>query len=343
MDLSIIIPMYNCEKTIINLLSSVNDFNKKNDLKIEVICIDDGSSDNTSEIVEHYIKNNNIVTLIKKENEGVSLTRNIGLKKSHGKYILFLDADDIINAKKLNNVVKKLTPDTELLFSGITYLKKDTIIHINNDNQKTELYKGMADISKYTLPISVSFAIYSKKFLIKNKLLFDKHLRMGEDLLFNLNCLSYARKITLVKEKYYYVQESHSQFLFKKENLNNELYFRKKSSQLFFTCNKNDRFMLNQIMAVKGISFLVYQYFVPCIFEKQISFNKAAKELLDISESEDYKQYIMSNNVDGRLCGREKLTRKLLSKKWSHVTLICGMIINKLKPLKRKSIDKITD
>lgn len=314
-DLSVIIPMYNCKDTIIDVLSSVNDFIKKSDLEIEVLCIDDGSSDNTFNVVKNYIKcTDNNITLIKKENEGVSLTRNTGLKKSRGQHILFLDADDTIDTEKLNSVVKKLTPNTELLFSNVSPLDKDSIIYINNVNQRVELYKALANIGRYNIPSGSPYIIYLKDFLIKNKLSFDKNLKIGEDLLFNFQCLSYAKNVILTYEKYYYAQESHSQFLFNKENLKNELYFRKKSSQIFLTCDENDSYIINQMLAVKGINFLVYQYFVPSILKKQNSFSKATKELHKICESKEYGTYIKSDDIDCHLSGRERLARKLLSK-----------------------------
>lgn len=70
MDLSIVIPMYNCENTINNVLNSINDFIGKCDENVEVICVDDGSKDSTASIVEEFIKNNDVFSLIKKENGG---------------------------------------------------------------------------------------------------------------------------------------------------------------------------------------------------------------------------------------------------------------------------------
>lgn len=332
MDLSVIIPMYNCEDTIIDVLSSVNDFIKKSDLEIEVLCIDDGSSDNTFNVVKNYAKDINIdITLIKKENEGISLTRNAGLKKSKGKHILFLDAE------KLNDVIEKLTPNTELLYSSVGGLKWDTNIEITDNNQISKLYKDLINIGNYRIPTAVPFTIYLKDFLNKNNLTFDKKLRIGEDLLFNLQCLSHVQKIILTNINYYHLQESHSQFIFNKKNLKNELYFRKKSSQILLTCNENDSYIINQMLAVKGINFLVYQYFVPSILKKQNSFSKATKELHKICESKEYGTYIKSDDIDCHLSGREILARKLLSKKLYRLTMFCGIIINIIKPPRRYS------
>lgn len=75
MDLSIVIPMYNCESTINNVLNSIYSFIDKCDENVEVICVDDGSKDSTASIVEKFIKNNDIFSLIKKENGGGKLSK----------------------------------------------------------------------------------------------------------------------------------------------------------------------------------------------------------------------------------------------------------------------------
>lgn len=91
---SIIIPMYNAEKTIVKTLNSVKSqiFNGR----FEIFIINDGSTDNSQDIVEKYISENPAMNIqfFRQENKGVSSARNIGLKKAKGKFIALLDADD---------------------------------------------------------------------------------------------------------------------------------------------------------------------------------------------------------------------------------------------------------
>lgn len=335
MDLSIVIPMYNCENTINNMLNSINDFIDKCDENVEIVCVDDGSKDSTASIVEEFIKNNDVFSLIKKENGGVSSARNTGIAKTEGKYIMFFDADDTIDSEKLLDVWKKVKPDTDLLFSDVIALKEDQIISGVTKSQKIELYKDLADIGEHRIPIGVNFAIYSRKLLIDNELSFDTNLRVGEDMYFNLQCINVVKNIILTNKKYYYLQEAHSVYLFKKENLDNELYFRKVTDEFFNNQNDNQVAIVNQRMAIKGIIFLVYRYFVPGVFEKQFSIHEAVKKLKAISQFNKYEKYISSGKLDKCFSGREKLVRKLLSKRQYWLTIIAGMIMNKLKPEKR--------
>ena len=102
---SIIVPVYNSEKTIEKCLNSIK-IQKTNDF--ELIIIDDNSSDNSLQIANKFIKKIKFVKILKnKKNYGVSISRNRGIKNSNGKYIIFLDSDDILLKKSLINLKKK--------------------------------------------------------------------------------------------------------------------------------------------------------------------------------------------------------------------------------------------
>ena len=95
MFLSFIIPIYNCEKYICECLDSCLEQNI-NASDYEIICINDGSTDNSSKILEYYAQKHTNIFLINKSNGGVSIARNKGIEASKGDYIWFLDADDFI-------------------------------------------------------------------------------------------------------------------------------------------------------------------------------------------------------------------------------------------------------
>ena len=103
-DISVIIPLYNCEKyinkAIKSLLNQTYDFRK-----IEVLLINDGSSDTSLEIAKNYAKKYSNIKVFSHENKGVSYTRNVGLKNALGAYITFLDADDYISNNTIKNLV----------------------------------------------------------------------------------------------------------------------------------------------------------------------------------------------------------------------------------------------
>lgn len=94
MDISVIIPAYNAEKTICASINSVISECKKNNLLYEIIIVNDGSQDNTLETVTNLSKNNNNIFVISQINSGPSAARNKGLELAKGKYIAFIDSDD---------------------------------------------------------------------------------------------------------------------------------------------------------------------------------------------------------------------------------------------------------
>lgn len=111
---SVIIPTYNSEKYIAETLNSVLNQTYR---EIEIIIIDDCSKDNTFEIVKEYEKKySNIVCLKQEQNKGVAEARNRGIKKSRGRYIAFLDSDDLWYEKKLEKQLK-LMKEKRVFFS----------------------------------------------------------------------------------------------------------------------------------------------------------------------------------------------------------------------------------
>ena len=91
--LSIIIPIYNTSKYLKECLDSVVNQDYKN---VEIICVDDGSTDDSANIVESYLKKDERFKLIKTEHKGVAYARNLGLANAKGEYITFIDSDDFI-------------------------------------------------------------------------------------------------------------------------------------------------------------------------------------------------------------------------------------------------------
>ena len=128
--LSIIIPVYNTGRHIEKCLKSI--VNQTKTIDMEIIIINDGSTDNSEEIIKKYIENNNTQINIKyysKENEGVAKTRNFGIEKANGDYIMFIDSDDYIEAKTLETLEKYIEEDIDLIKFKLKRVdEKDNII-----------------------------------------------------------------------------------------------------------------------------------------------------------------------------------------------------------------------
>ena len=93
--LSVIVPVYNCEKYLKETLESISNQTFKD---IEIICVNDGSTDDSVKVVEEFTKQDDRVRIINKENGGLSSARNAGLDAAKGKYVAFVDGDDLLDS-----------------------------------------------------------------------------------------------------------------------------------------------------------------------------------------------------------------------------------------------------
>lgn len=103
--ISVIVPLYNVEKYIINCISSLTNQTYQN---IEIILIDDGSTDNSGRICKKLAQEDHRIIYLRKENGGVSSARNLGLQYATGSYIGFVDSDDYISKTMYENLLKRL-------------------------------------------------------------------------------------------------------------------------------------------------------------------------------------------------------------------------------------------
>lgn len=120
--ISIIIPIYNVEKYIVDCLKSIEQQTFKD---FEVIIVDDGSTDKTVEVVDHFNKNFNY-KVIKQENKGVSAARNVGIQASRGKYLCFVDSDDVLDKNYLRILYDSIQN------SDIAIVKKEDISEVEH-------------------------------------------------------------------------------------------------------------------------------------------------------------------------------------------------------------------
>ena len=102
---SVIIPVYNTEEYLRECLDSVVNQTLKD---IEIICIDDGSTDSSLDILKEYAKKDNRITVLKQKNQSSGIARNAGLSIAQGKYLSFLDSDDLFELELLESLYKKI-------------------------------------------------------------------------------------------------------------------------------------------------------------------------------------------------------------------------------------------
>lgn len=204
--ISIIVPVYNSDKFLKKCLKSILNQTLK---EIEVIVINDGSSDNSLNIIEELMITDNRIILINKQNEGVSIARNTGISLARGKYILNIDSDDMVK----KNYCKEMYEYAEE--KGVDILISDFFsVKNNKNNYITDFYNPTSKIysgSQYLeIFLKNNFKGYMcnklilKELFIKNNLKFNSEVSIMEDALLLSQLIKKSNKIGKLNKAYYF-------------------------------------------------------------------------------------------------------------------------------------------
>jgi glycosyltransferase involved in cell wall biosynthesis len=197
MNLTIIIPVYNGEKYLNDCLNSImRKINSNNRKDIELIIINDGSTDGTMNILGKY--NNCYIKIYNNLNYGVSHSRNFGIEKACGKYITFVDADDLLKENWIEVIDKCLSDNFDIIYINKKInknIKYDTLIEyiIGND--------GVYLSGPYC-------KLYRRDFLLENNIKFNESIINGEDMLFNINCFINLKSFRVENDSFYLYRQN---------------------------------------------------------------------------------------------------------------------------------------
>ena len=185
-DISIILPIYNSEHFLPLCLNSIISQSLKN---IEIIAIDDGSKDNSLEILRKYKIKDNRIIIIHQKHQGPSIARNKGIKISKGKYISFIDSDDLYpNYFTLEVMLNEAIKNKVLICGGgmQTFVLNNNIIKIINNTNLVFTNNSIINYYNYQYDFYYQRFIYNKNFIKKNKLYFPNYLRYQDPPFFNI-------------------------------------------------------------------------------------------------------------------------------------------------------------
>lgn len=283
---SVIIPFYNEEQYIGDCLISLIKQTYKN---IEIICVDDGSTDNGAMIVKAIQQSDSRISLIQQENMNAGTARNVGFSKAKGEYVLFLDSDDFFSPSMVERMLNKaLSTNSDIVFCtgyGLNVITKETYMMppVGKDNASfpnKEVFSS-ADTTDGIFQLSVTWAwdkMYRTDFIRKNDIFFQG-TKVCNDLVFV--CLSYlfSERITSVNQHFIchstpqcsYTSNSVTR-MWVDEGFSIHSYFSR--CILALSCDTYDEYMHN----TTGISEFFVQYWYPkmenehfCIYSCNIS------------------------------------------------------------------------
>lgn len=304
MDLiSIIVPVYNVEKYLDECVESILNQTYKN---IELILVDDGSTDDSGEKCNTYKNRDKRVKVIHQENRGVSAARNNGLRLAQGDWVLFIDSDDMVDRNLLKICYKYFgsDKDIDICFFGFRELKseemtstcftlKPKIIDVNKTDflglQARIFNRDRQACCRNIIKLSSPCKFFRRKILIENNLFFDENLINGEDGLFNLYAYRYARRGICIEEPlYFYRIRSDSVTQRFSPNVENDFEKLHRKYRIFIREDNNKRFfkiLYNERLIWSFSFFCILKY---CHPDNKKSYRERKREFLEMHQK--YKE-----------------------------------------------------
>lgn len=220
--ISIVIPVYNGEKFLRDCLDSVLKQTLEN---IEVIVVNDGSSDSSADIIEHYAKKDNRVIPINQENQGPETARNNGIKNSKGEFIAFLDSDDWVEPETYKEMYEAAVKSrADIVFTDIVWEYEDQeksrihsySVNANRTINRDEIKEKILTDFLYSGSYGGVWKLFRRRFVESNDIKFPKGKYLGEDWLFNLEAFTYCDTVYYLNKPYYHYRQINQTSLMRK-------------------------------------------------------------------------------------------------------------------------------
>lgn len=209
MDVSIILPVYNGENFLANCLDSILGQTFKD---YELIIVDDGSTDSSSDICTSYAFKFKHFKFYKQKNLGVSAARNFGLSKAQGTYILFIDSDDLYDQNFVRNMLNAIR-ESKVDIACCNYRtidSKNNVLYDSHFDAKIRQLKNTRKFLTYTFKTKAKVYLQTWRFIFLNEIIknnnlkFNENIAIGEDALFVRQYLLRSKTIKLLNESLYF-------------------------------------------------------------------------------------------------------------------------------------------
>lgn len=202
--LSVVVPVYNTADYLEECLDSLCN---QSFASIEIICVDDGSSDESSVILDNYARKDSRVIVYHRENSGVSAARNYGISRASGRYILFVDSDDFVELNMCERLLEAAHKDNSdiVVFGGVTFPHVGWIDRCLDTRDVFVSGNGIAALLEETgsFPLMCN-KMYRRSLIVDNGLSFSTDLALGEDNAFQFSVFPHARNVTFLSDAFYH-------------------------------------------------------------------------------------------------------------------------------------------
>lgn len=310
--LSIIVPVYNTSKYLEKCLDSLTNQSLKD---IEIIVINDGSKDNSKDIINKYLGK---IVFIDKKNEGIGKTRNLGIKKAKGKYVMFIDSDDYITPFCAERMYERAVQDNlDIVISNYYTDNNGLITEVNFPPfSSASILEDASILNKVNLgPCN---KIYKRDLLIKNSIYFEEELKY-EDLPFVVKALLNAKRIGKINECLsYYVIHNNSETTTRDKKIFDIIKVVDIAKNELIKYPKIHKEMVNLIVMVLT-DYTIQQRYIKNKKERNKFINKAFNYLKNIDSKWRRCNYLKSFNLLRRIIKSNKLLTKMYCNLYSFI------------------------
>ena len=223
--ISVIVPVYNVSEYISRCIDSIV---FQNLFDIEIIFVNDGSKDNSREIIEKYQQNDSRIIILDKENGGLSSARNYGLKYAKGEYILFVDSDDYLELNTCERVyIEHLENNADIIVFGAKVFPEYNVDEWVRNNLSVRTVYYDTNVQKVLFWEKGAHPYvwrncYKREFLERLNIFFDEEVKFAEDILFQFQVFPFAKNIAFIEDKLYNYRISRPGSLMSTYNRNEE-------------------------------------------------------------------------------------------------------------------------
>lgn len=330
--ISFIVPAYNVEKYIGRCIESLLPFLRRGN---EIILVNDGSTDNTLEIIRHYSAKYPDIKVITQINKGLSGARNSGIRIAKGEYIWFIDSDDYVDFDESERILTEIKKNYDAIVFGRKekYNSRSRLqpSSISDSEHGLGLEYLEDSIKKGSFRTNVWDKIYRLNLIREKNIYFDEGL-LYEDMLFNLKYFIYCRSVRVIRNYPYIYNKTNFgsiSYRIKEKDLDVLKFIEMSDSWL----TKNSFF---EVRDSSTYSVLIYNWVSSCLLNKYVEkslYNKTARQIVEEAISNTI--FLRCAKICSLKCTRPRirLFAKLLlfSPQLFKVALIVALKINNLK------------
>lgn len=249
--ISIIVPIYNAENYLEGCIMSILMQSYEN---IEVILIDDGSTDESLKICKINCLRDDRIRVLEQKNSGVSSARNAGINDAKGEWISFIDADDYIEQNYIQELINVVLPDTDIVISGVREIHRNKVnicahnivgekVYLTNDNKDELVASIFSNYGKSFNGINFQILGYVCGKLYRRKCIgdirFELEIQIREDTIFNISVISKAKSVLITNySSYNYVINANSATNTYRPNFTDEVVKHNKICRVLWIENK---------------------------------------------------------------------------------------------------------